>query len=702
MCVINRSVARHLLPRIWSHEAARNASVGYLHAQGTVSGIVASETAFLKAWNDVRQKRSTEYNEWFEHFAAVAASSLNATTSEVIASNLATLRAEWLPSIDAARLTRLVAMIRGSRSVFLPIHFGERERSYQSSLTQIESLKHDIEDNPTRFAVGAMYPLLEAIRAQVQTAWDDVLATTQPLVTVDLALDQVTPAPSGTALLQLRISNDRGSQPIVGVSVALSADVGECVPSRERFEYSDVIQGDDSAIIECVVIFSPEAILARAVSVAATVRYRNRSGEEVQVAAQKVSVRLYAPTEFVPIDPNPYAPYTESGPVKDVHMFYGREADLANIANAVQIATSKCVVIYGQKRAGKSSVLYHLHTRLNSSDNVIAVSLSLGAVVAEFSLAALFYRMASRLSETLDRMRRDGRIVPDLTEVHYADFSGNATIAFTEFLRRYHRSASDTPGWGGRRLVFLIDEFTYLYTAIRTQRISADVMKTWKALLEDGQFSAVLVGQDVMRQFMHEFRNEFGIAQPIRLSYLPEIECDKLLEVPILANGESRYRGKALRRARELVSGSAYYAQMFGNRLVEYMNSVRATYVTEADVDKVARRMVEGQESLDIDKFDNLLTAGDAATDTYSPDAVLRIVAAIARGSRAGLCSRQSLIDEGIAELDGLLLDLVWRGVVDEPQHGFFRLHVGLFSDWLVARYGVLTEARAAATTHLA
>jgi hypothetical protein len=201
----------------------------------------------------------------------------------------------------------------------------------------------------------------------------------------------------------------------------------------------------------------------------------------------------------------------------------------------------------------------------------------------------------------------------------------------------------------------------------------------------------------VMRQFMDEFRNEFGIAQPIRLSYLSEIECDKLLDIPIRINGpdgESRYKGKALERTRELVSGSAFYAQMFGSRLVDYMNEVRATYVTEADIDKVAAAMVEGPDSLDIEKFDNLLTAGDAATDVYSSKSVLQVAAAIARGSRGGLCSRHALADEGIPSLDGLLTDLVWRGVVDEPQQGYFRIHVGLFNEWLLSRYGVLDQAR--------
>jgi hypothetical protein len=216
-------------------------------------------------------------------------------------------------------------------------------------------------------------------------------------------------------------------------------------------------------------------------------------------------------------------------------------------------------------------------------------------------------------------------------------------------------------------------------------------MKTWKALLEEGIFSAVVVGQDVMPRFKAEFPNEFGVTQDFRLSYLPAEHGRRLLEDPIRIGGlggESRYRGRAIERALELTSGSAYYAQMLGDRLVRYMNGHRAMYVTEADIEHVAGAMTSGPEALLLDKFDNMTTAGDAATTAFSQEETLGVLAALARGSRAGLCSKQVLIEEELAKLDPILDDLVAREVIYQPRPGYYQIHVGLFRRWLQAHYG--------------
>ena len=38
-------------------------------------------------------------------------------------------------------------------------------------------------------------------------------------------------------------------------------------------------------------------------------------------------------------------------------------------------------------------------------------------------------------------------------------------------------------------------------------------MKSWKAILEQGYFGCVLVGQDIMRNFIEAFPNEFQVAE---------------------------------------------------------------------------------------------------------------------------------------------------------------------------------------------
>ena len=52
----------------------------------------------------------------------------------------------------------------------------------------------------------------------------------------------------------------------------------------------------------------------------------------------------------------------------------------------------------------------------------------------------------------------------------------------------------------------LIDEFTYLFEYMKESIIAPSFMRQWKALLELGLFSAVVVGQDSMPKFNRRFR----------------------------------------------------------------------------------------------------------------------------------------------------------------------------------------------------
>ena len=142
-------------------------------------------------------------------------------------------------------------------------------------------------------------------------------------------------------------------------------------------------------------------------------------------------------------------------------------------------------------------------------------------------------------------------------------------------------------------------------------------MKQWKAVTQNerAQFSVVLVGQDVVPSFKKEeyASNAFGVIQDIRLTYLEEQPARELIEKPILdTNGESRYIGNAITRILEYTSRNPYYIQIFCARLVDFMNKNKSIKVTEADVNEVAHSFVIGDQALEIDKFDNLIRAGES------------------------------------------------------------------------------------------
>ena len=422
------------------------------------------------------------------------------------------------------------------------------------------------------------------------------------------------------------------------------------------------------------------AVQNRAFPIIAAGIYKNRLGEEMRTADQAWTVRLYGDEEFQHLE-NPYAPFAEGGPVDEPEMFVGRD-DLLNRLESSLLSRSgsKSIVMFGQKRAGKSSLIEHLRRRLVLRNDVLPVCFSLQEIASELSVPALFHRILHGVSEALDDLRFDGRKVPDFCPPGIETLEAHPELQFRENMSSVIRCMKSHSS--GLRIVLLVDEFTDVFKGIRNKRIPREFMKSWKAIIEKKYFASVLVGQDIMPMFKKEFPNEFGVTEDLRVTYLDDAAATTLVQGPI---GEDRFAEGAVRRLLDLTANSPYYTMMFCARLVDYMNVTRSVVVTEADILAVEGEILRGERRLTRDKFDNLLTAGDGLQDSgIDPDDTYAVCAAIARAGREGWCTREAVNGEFDGDaLEALLSDLESRDVV-ERKGTAYRLRVELFRDWLV------------------
>ncbi len=400
--------------------------------------------------------------------------------------------------------------------------------------------------------------------------------------------------------------------------------------------------------------------------------------------------------EFQEIE-NPYAAYAEGGIVDNSEMFFGREDLIANVAKVLQVSRnqSKCVVIYGQKRAGKSSILHHLKRKLQNDKDLIILDVgNIGSFIDERSSIPFLHQILWGILRRLDYAVED-RISEGCTSLplsfpvdteFYAHHS--PLMLFKDIFERFQRAATKLPDWNSIRVILLIDEFSYIYGYIVKGLISETFMKNWKALLQENFFNAVLVGQDVMPKFIQSFSNELGTSQEERVTYLRRDDAIRLIDEPIRIggrHGDSRYRERAIERILDLTAGSPFYIQILCNRLVEYMNRKRATLVTEADVEQVKEELVRGVNALGLNKFENLINSGDTSDDAISDEDTRNVLSSIALSSLTGPCSRHTITSETIRPIDEVLEDLVKRDVVERGRGNYFSIRVGLLKEWLIA-----------------
>ena len=406
--------------------------------------------------------------------------------------------------------------------------------------------------------------------------------------------------------------------------------------------------------------------------------------------SENFTIRLYSADEFQEI----INPYNEGPVVSDPKMFYGRDRMIKNIENSIREAQSqnKCVVIYGQKRSGKSSILYHLEKSLEAQNLVILNLGNIGGYLDEHSKVPFSHQILRQILVALENAIED-RVDDGFSELDISfpsgrEFYGHPTpmILFKEVFNTYQRRAAKQADWRDVQLVLFIDEFSYIYGQILAGYIPESFMKNWKALMQANYFNAVLVGQDVMERFIESFQNEFGVARRERVTYLGREDAVELIDEPIRLGGrqgESRYREqRAIERILELTAGSPFYIQMFCNRLVELMNRKRAIYVTYSYVEQVKNELMRGQGALGLSNFENLYNSGED-NDSKDKD-MLKILQAIAMHSQTGPCNISHINCETTLPLNDLLDELVERGVVNREKGHYYTIKVGLFKEWLI------------------
>lgn len=693
MMLVNTEITAQITSRLFTKPTWKSKAIQALHYYGVKTDKISDQESFVKAWNEAREIRIRDYKQVDAQIKALG-SGTNIEELNISLLNLQQVKRDWMTAEDIRRINIIIHNIQPAIENYIKSSgYRNKESNYNNSQGQVQQLIDEIKTAPTKLSYESISPLLSKVQSLLTSSFKEVIKASEPRITIALLSSETVISDKNFVQIQVSISNHKDSSPIREVSVEIESSEDVTYIPSENTSYN-AIEGGESQIFRLGVKVSQSVIANKATAINAVCKYKN--GDVNKEEKSLLSLKLYSPNEFAPIE-NPYAPIADGGPVPvSSKMFYGRETFIANIVDAIIKSPSKQIIIYGQKRCGKSSVMLHLKKQLQETGKTFCVFFSLGDIIQNLTEAAFYHKILSSIKDELDSLEFDGIAVPEFSVPKMADFRAededNPLNTFTSYMVRFKRACKTTPGWEEKNLVVMIDEFTYLYTEIKEEHISPSIMKQWKAVTQNerAQFSVVLVGQDVVPSFKKEdyARNAFGVIQDIRLTYLQEEPARDLIEKPILdENGNSRYIGNAVSRIIEYTSRNPYYIQIFCARLVDYMNNNKSITVTEADVNEVAKSFVVGDQALEEDKFDNLIRAGEKEDLQEYPEKEIRtVLREIANASKhIGFCNRSDLnaLDNRERE-DEILKHLVDREVLEKRGEETYKIQVKLFQEWLL------------------
>jgi tetratricopeptide (TPR) repeat protein len=587
---------------------------------------------------------------------------------------------------DKDYLQELQSLLDLCISLCNALSFDDKNRRCEDITSKAESFLSKIEKNPTKFSIEDIHSIIKQALKVLKVFLGDLYQTSKPELVFSSAILSYQLKENNLIDLQIKIENiSEGHAEQVEYVVMEDTNAYELV-SKQNVGFG-TIRGKAQQIEIVTLRLLQEAIEQKAFTVKSFAKYKTGENDNIALTQeQEISVQLGNPEDFIPAD-NKYATYAESAEVKEDDMFFGRENIINNIYNVV-CNNYKSFVFYGQKRAGKSSILYHLEKRLRNNTNVLVANIgNIGGVIDENSKTPLLYQMLfeilNKIKYAVEDKEYDGVSSIDFTFPSDIELYShpNPLQYFRSVLQDFKRKSSRLEDWKNVRTVVLIDEFTYIYHLIVSNRLSNDFMINWKALLQENYFSVVLVAQDFYPKFKALDANAFQTMQSDRVSYLAEDEAKQLIDRPIWIKGESRYAEKAIDRIYELTAGSPFYIQIFCDKLVEYVNDEKVIKITEANVNKVLKGSMM---KLDKGVFDNLINDGDTSPDAIKKEdseAILRQVAK--HTNNQPYCNKSQISHPSLVNIGEVLNNLVQREVLEINRDGLYRIRVGLFKDWL-------------------
>ncbi|HEY7415310.1 MAG TPA: AAA family ATPase, partial [Ktedonobacteraceae bacterium] len=268
--------------------------------------------------------------------------------------------------------------------------------------------------------------------------------------------------------------------------------------------------------------------------------------------------------------PNPYHGGTPIS--SDGNMFYGREEDLRSLREVLSSTTStanRIILLIGQRRSGKTSLIYQLETKLNPH---VAVHIDLQTFAMSNNTADLFSKLAHAIHDTL---HTKGFTIPDINE---QDFSANPTQSLNRYLDLV------TQQLDGLRLILLIDEFEVFNQLIQDQRLDANFLHYLRSLMQHRLgINFLLAGAP--RILLNDLNNRsafLNIAQHHHLSRLEREEAEQLIVDPV--SSDLTYDPIALERMHNLTGDQPYLIHLLSEALIYNCNQRRKNYANTNDV----------------------------------------------------------------------------------------------------------------------
>jgi hypothetical protein len=317
------------------------------------------------------------------------------------------------------------------------------------------------------------------------------------------------------------------------------------------------------------------------------------------------------------VDPQPRVnPYIAGSPITGTEMFYGRADVFAFIKrNLTGRHRDTPVVLYGQRRTGKTSVLYQLHRHLGPRYRCVFIDLH---GLSLDGMGNLLHGIASSVSRDLRRSHQLTVEVPDRS-LFLADPRSAFENAFLDAV--WSALGEDD------HLVLMLDEAVRLHEEVQAGRLDREVFEFLRHLMQHfTRLNFVFSLGSGLEEMAKDYAFMFSVSLYRRISFLEPAAARELITRP--ARGCYEVTPQAVAKILQVTSGHPYYTQLVCHCLFDAWSRAPKPVMDAADVEAVLAEAIElGSANLtyvweDSAPEEKALMAGIATAMRHGPDPV--------------------------------------------------------------------------------
>ncbi len=376
------------------------------------------------------------------------------------------------------------------------------------------------------------------------------------------------------------------------------------------------------------------------------------------------------------VETRPRNPYIIGSPINDERNFFGRESLFRFIEDNLYQGV-KVILLHGQRRIGKSSVLRQIPNFVDNNEFIfILFDLQDNS---QSRLSCILYNLAKEIVEQLP-LESDSVKLPSID-----DLDNNPYIFSRKFLSKIYQIIGD------KNLVFLLDEFdvvdsrnyniNIIEKGLGFFRYVEKILKQHKNL-----FIIPVLGSDI--DDLPNLWNLFKGAPYQEIGLLDDLSAKRLINKP--SEGILTYEQEAIEEILKLSAGHPYFTQVICFTLFSQAREESNWNITHADVENVVERIFDDDNAqAGLAWFwDGLLIPEKVVSSAVAEaQKIANSQEKILPGEPLKLLSKYGVIPT--EDLMNAAKRLSARGFLDDTQR---RIKVELVRYWLVEKHSVRRE----------